>query len=60
MLGLTIATVIGAPSATWIGQFIGWQVAFFFVGIVSLVCCFLIWKFLPPVSNIAKTSILTN
>ncbi|WP_407966179.1 MFS transporter [Bartonella sp. C271] len=60
MLGLTIATVIGAPSATWIGQFIGWQVAFFLVGIVSFVCCFLIWKFLPSVSNFAKTSILNE
>ncbi|ATO57461.1 MFS transporter [Bartonella sp. 1-1C] len=60
MLGLTIATVIGAPSATWIGQLVGWQFAFLLVGIISLVCCFLIWKFLPSVSNIAKTSILNE
>ncbi|CBI76343.1 transport transmembrane protein [Bartonella clarridgeiae 73] len=60
MLGLTVATVIGAPSATWIGQFIGWQIAFLLVGAISLVCCFLIWKFLPSVSNIAKTSIFNE
>ncbi|WP_438722111.1 MFS transporter [Bartonella rochalimae] len=60
MLGLTIATVIGAPSATWIGQLVGWQFAFLLVGIISLVCCFLIWKFLPSVSNITKTSILNE
>ncbi|MET3559930.1 DHA1 family inner membrane transport protein [Bartonella japonica] len=56
MLGLTIATVLGAPSATWIGQLIGWQSAFILVGIIALLCCLLIWKFLPSVSNTLITS----
>ncbi|WP_194284805.1 MFS transporter [Bartonella sp. JB63] len=60
MLGLTIAIVIGAPGATWIGQFVGWQVAFLLVGVISLVCCVFIWKFLPSVSNISKTSVFNE
>ncbi|WP_336294616.1 MFS transporter [Bartonella sp. CB169] len=56
MLGLTIATVLGAPSATWIGQLFGWQIAFILVGSVALLCCLLIWKFLPSGLNIPKTS----
>ncbi|UNE55194.1 MFS transporter [Bartonella machadoae] len=56
MLGLTIATVLGAPSATWIGQLVGWQIAFVLVGAISLLCCLLVWKFLPSGLKIAKTS----
>ncbi|WP_254493607.1 MFS transporter [Bartonella sp. B1099] len=56
MLGLTIATVLGAPSATWIGQFIGWQIAFILVGMIALLCCLLIWNFLPCDSRIQRTS----
>ncbi|GAA5105380.1 MFS transporter [Bartonella jaculi] len=56
MLGLTIATVFGAPAATWIGQLVGWQIAFILVGAVALLCCLLIWEFLPSVLNVSKTS----
>lgn len=56
MLGLTIATVLGAPGATWIGQLVGWQIAFILVGVIALLCCLLIWKFLPSVSNTPITS----
>ncbi|GAA4661856.1 MFS transporter [Bartonella pachyuromydis] len=56
MLGLTIATVLGAPSATWIGQLVGWQIAFIFVGAIALLCCLLICKFLPSDLNFSKTS----
>ncbi|MCZ2204367.1 MFS transporter [Bartonella sp. A5(2022)] len=56
MLGFTIATVVGAPGATWIGQLVGWQIAFILVGVIALLCCLLIWKFLPSVANAMKTS----
>ncbi|WP_144754416.1 MFS transporter [Bartonella saheliensis] len=56
MLGLTIATVLGAPSATWIGQLIGWQIAFILVGMIALLCCLLIWNFLPYDLRIKRTS----
>ncbi|MET3590091.1 DHA1 family inner membrane transport protein [Bartonella silvatica] len=57
MLGLTIATVLGAPGATWLGQLVGWQVAFIFVGIIALLCCLLILKFLPADLHTSKTSL---
>ncbi|EJF75826.1 MFS transporter [Bartonella alsatica] len=60
MLGLTIATILGAPSATWLGQIICWQVAFMLVGSIALLCCFLIWKFLPSGLNISNTSLLSE
>ncbi|WP_208441756.1 MFS transporter [Bartonella raoultii] len=56
MLGLTIATVLGAPSATWIGQLVGWQSAFILVGALALLSCLLIWEFLPSDLKLAKTS----
>ncbi|UTO28979.1 MFS transporter [Bartonella harrusi] len=58
MLGLTIATVLGAPSATWIGQLVGWQIAFVLVGAIALLCCLLVWKFLPSGLKITKTNSL--
>ncbi|WP_081587465.1 MFS transporter [Bartonella rattimassiliensis] len=56
MLGLTIATVLGAPGATWIGQLIGWKIAFILVGMIALLCCLLLWNFLPCDSSTPKTS----
>ncbi|AGF75988.1 MFS transporter [Bartonella vinsonii] len=56
MLGLTIATVLGAPGATWIGQLVGWQIAFVLVGALALLCCLLIWKFLPSGLETQKTN----
>ncbi len=37
MLGLTIATLIGTPVATWAGQTLGWRTAFAFVGSIAVV-----------------------
>ncbi|MFC7756108.1 MFS transporter [Tsukamurella soli] len=33
--GLTVATVIGLPTGTWIGQLLGWRGAFWAVAILS-------------------------
>ncbi|MHC5308086.1 MFS transporter [Bartonella sp. LJL80] len=60
MLGLTIATVIGAPGATWIGQQVGWQIAFVLVGMIALFCALLIWRFLPTMPTAIGTSPLTE
>ncbi|MCZ2328162.1 MFS transporter [Bartonella sp. F02] len=56
MLGFTVATLVGAPGATWVGQLIGWRIAFIFVGIIALLCCLLIWIFLPSIFSIPQTS----
>ncbi len=47
MLGLTIATLIGTPIATFLGQVLEWRAAFMMVGGVGLVAMLLIALFLP-------------
>ncbi|MBM6596143.1 MFS transporter [Microvirga pudoricolor] len=47
MLGLTVATLIGTPVATWLGQIVSWRIAFGMVGVIGLLTVALIWQFLP-------------
>lgn len=47
MLGLTIATVVGVPLATWLGQGLGWRAAFGFVGGIGLLTVLAISRFVP-------------
>ncbi|UXN04528.1 MULTISPECIES: MFS transporter [unclassified Bartonella] len=56
MLGLTVATVIGAPGGTLIGQLFGWRIAFFLVGFLALFAAFLIWRFVPNLNAAAGAS----
>lgn len=60
MLGLTIATVIGAPTLTWLGQQFGWQVAFISVGAIGLLCAIMVFFFLPNQPTAIGTSPLTE
>ncbi|AGB70525.1 putative major facilitator superfamily (MFS) drug efflux transporter [Rhizobium tropici CIAT 899] len=47
MLGLTIATLIGTPIATFLGQLLNWRAAFMMVGAIGLATMLLIALFLP-------------
>jgi DHA1 family inner membrane transport protein len=47
MLGLTIATLIGTPAATWAGQTLGWRAGFAFVGSMALVTIALVTFCVP-------------
>ncbi|MBB4142677.1 MFS transporter [Rhizobium rhizoryzae] len=47
MLGLTIATLIGTPIATFLGQMMSWRAAFLLVGGVGLLTVALVWLFQP-------------
>ena len=49
MLGLTIATLIGMPLATWLGQYMGWRPTFAGVGVIGALAMAMIWKFSPEV-----------
>lgn len=60
MLGLTIATVIGAPAATFIGQVSSWSVAFIIVGVLALVSVILVSIYLPHSSMSASSSPLAE
>ncbi|AYD00274.1 MFS transporter [Neorhizobium sp. NCHU2750] len=47
MLGLTIATLVGTPLATFMGQLLSWRAAFFLVGGIGLLTVALVWYFKP-------------
>ncbi len=47
MLGLTIATLIGTPIATFLGQILSWRAAFLLVGLIGLATVGLLWWFQP-------------
>ena len=56
MLGLTVATLLGVPLATSLGQTLGWRAAFAAVGAIGSLAILLIWRFIPAVSADADAS----
>ncbi|HEX7339633.1 MAG TPA: MFS transporter [Rhodanobacteraceae bacterium] len=54
MLGLSIAILVGAPFATWLGQVFTWRAAYFFVAGCALVTAVMVrvWvPYLPPIAG---------
>ena len=51
MLGLTVATLVGVPLGSWIGQLFSWHVVFTFVGAIGLLTCLLIGRYVPFASG---------
>jgi DHA1 family inner membrane transport protein len=47
MLGLTVATLVGTPVATWAGQALGWRTGFAFVGTLAVVTFALVTLCVP-------------
>ena len=47
MLGLTIATLLGTPLATFLGQIMSWRAAFMLVGGIGFLTVLLLWLFQP-------------
>jgi DHA1 family inner membrane transport protein len=47
LMGLTVATVLGVPAATWMGQALGWRFGFAAVGLLALLTVALVWLFVP-------------
>lgn len=47
MVGLTVATVLGVPLSSFLGQAVGWRWAFGLVGVLSLVTMALILRHAP-------------
>ena len=47
MLGLTIATLVGTPIATFLGQILSWRAAFMMVAAIGIICVLLIAIYLP-------------
>jgi DHA1 family inner membrane transport protein len=47
MLGLTIATIIGVPAASWLGQVVSWRWGFGVVAVLALFCAAMVAIFVP-------------
>lgn len=58
MMGLTIATVVGTPLVTLLGQSLGWRLAFAGVGAVGLLTALLIALFVPAGSAKASSPLV--
>jgi MFS transporter, DHA1 family, inner membrane transport protein len=61
MCGLTVATVVGVPMASWLGQALGWRSAFGLVVVVGVVTLVTLWFWLPTrLRSMHVTSPLTE
>ena len=60
MTGLTVATVIGVPMASWLGQALGWRSAFGLVVAIGAVTLTAMWFWLPTLRSMHVTSPLTE
>jgi len=56
-MGLTIANIGGVPLATWIGQHIGWRMAFLGISLLGLLTMFSLWKALPEGQSSQKPDV---
>ncbi|MWB76988.1 MFS transporter [Pseudooceanicola sp. 216_PA32_1] len=46
-LGLTVATTLGVPAATWLSQYIGWRGGYVIVGFLALATAVAVWLKAP-------------
>ena len=59
-LGLTVATVIGVPIATAVGQHLGWRAVFVMVAIIGVLTLIAITRWVPPVPAARGATIRTE
>lgn len=55
MLGLTIATMVGVPASTALGQVIGWRSAYVIVVVIAALTTVAIWRLVPDPENSGAT-----
>ena len=60
MAGQTVATVVGVPAASWLGQALGWRSAFALVVVVGVATLTAIWRWMPDLRSMQITSVLTE
>jgi DHA1 family inner membrane transport protein len=60
MTGLTVATVLGVPIASWLGQGLGWRSAFGLVVVIGVITLTALWHWLPDLSAMHATSPLAE
>jgi DHA1 family inner membrane transport protein len=49
MLGLSVATVVGVPASTWLGQALGWRSAYWGVVAITVLTSTLLLAFVPHI-----------
>ncbi len=47
MAGLTVATIIGVPAASWLGLAVGWRWSFAIVAVLAVTTALLVWRYAP-------------
>lgn len=60
MMGLTVATVLGVPLATWIGQQFGWRSGFEFSAAIAFITLISVAIFVPHIAVRTTASIKTE
>jgi DHA1 family inner membrane transport protein len=60
LTGLTVATVLGVPAASWLGQHFGWRSAFGLVVVIGLATLTALSFWLPSMHSMHVTSPLTE
>ncbi|MCZ8377797.1 MFS transporter [Mycobacterium sp. CPCC 205372] len=60
MTGLTLATVLGVPMASWLGQWLGWRAAFALVVGIGALTVTALWFWLPTLRSMHATSPMTE
>ncbi len=55
-LGLTVATIVGVPLASWLGQAVGWRWAFALVALLGVITITAVAIFAPNTPSDAKAS----
>lgn len=56
MLGLAAANVAGVPAMTWLGQHMGWRVAFAFIALGAVMTAVMVMFFIPVTAGIKNAS----
>ncbi|RFU49670.1 MFS transporter [Paraburkholderia sp. DHOC27] len=47
MFGLTVATIVGAPLATFLGQHLGWRETYVSVAVLAMLALLALWAWIP-------------
>lgn len=55
MLGLTIATMLGVPASTALGQAVGWRSAYVIVVVIAAITTLAVWRLVPEPEGAGTT-----
>ncbi|MCD9155278.1 MFS transporter [Aeromicrobium duanguangcaii] len=57
MMGLSVATVVGVPASTWLGQALSWRAAYWMVVAIAAAAAVLVVAFVPVIPGDPKATI---